>query len=142
MSQYDTPRAALRLEKAGSTATIGLASSVERSSIWGSSGWAVAINGAGQFTFKDNVIYETHRNAYKVEKVTTMSMLRNLFMYNDEREFDSSLKLKDHQVAVDLCRGEFLSDCTGITVQNNVLAGGKGLGWLMQSGDCDNESGT
>lgn len=96
MSQYDTPRAALRLEKAGSTATIGLASSVERSSIWGSSGWAVAINGAGQFTFKDNVIYETHRNAYKVEKVTTMSMLRNLFMYNDEREFDSSLKLKDH----------------------------------------------
>lgn len=43
---------------------------------------------------------------------------------------------------MDLCRGEFLSACTDIVVEGNVLAGGKGVGWLLQSGDSDNEATT
>ena len=95
MSQYDTSRAALRLEKAGTTAD-SLGSRVDRCSIWGSSAWAVALNNAGNFTFVDNVVYDTHRNAYKVERITKMTMQRNLFLENDEREFDKSIMLKDH----------------------------------------------
>ena len=88
------------------------------------------------------MIYETHRNAIKIEGVTDFTMTGNLIMKNSEREWDNSIKLKDHQFAIDLCSGEVVTNCVNMRVQNNILAGGKGGGWLIPAGDCNNESTT
>ena len=61
-------------------------------------------------------------------------------MKNSPREWDSSIKLKDHQFAVDICSGEVNTSCVNAKVQNNILAGGKGGGWLIPAGDCTTES--
>ncbi len=139
LSQYDTSRAAVRFEQTG-TSTDAPTSLIHRCSISDSSAWAVAIKQAKGITFTDNVVYKTHRNAFKVEGVTDLVMTGNLFLSNAEREWDASLKLKDHQVAVDLCRGELTRTCNNIKVQNNTIAGGKGVGWLIHAEDCDNEA--
>ena len=104
MSQYDTTRAAIRFQKSGSSLKAP-GSTVERCSISHSSAWAVAINAAKDITFNENVIYDTYRNAIKVEGVTDFTMTGNLIVKNNPRIWDPSLKLKDHQVAVDLCSG-------------------------------------
>ena len=141
MSQYDTSRAAIRFEKSG-TSTDANGSVIERCSIANSPAWAIAINRAKNIQIKDTVIYETHRNAIKIEGVTDFTMTGNLIMKNSEREWDNSIKLKDHQFAIDLCSGEVVTNCVNMRVQNNILAGGKGGGWLIPAGDCNNESTT
>ena len=138
MSQYDTSRAALRFEKSGTSAEAP-GSRVERCSISHSSAWAVYINKAKNIIFKDNVVYETHRNAIKVEGVTDFTMTGNLIMKNNEREWDKSIKLKDHQFSTDLCSGEVKTTCVNMKVQNNILAGGEGGGWLIPAGNCNDE---
>lgn len=115
MSQYDTTRASIRFERTG-TSTDAEGSIVERCSIAHSPAWAIAINRAKNIQLTNNVIYETHRNAIKVVGVTDLVMTGNLIMKNAEREWDSSIKLKDHQFAVDLCSGEDSSFCANIRV--------------------------
>ena len=141
MSQYDTSRAAIRFEQTGVTDT-SPGSTVERCSISHSSSWALSINKAKNIAFKDNIIYETHRNAIKVEGVIDFTMTGNLILKNNRRHWDPLLMLKDQQFAVDLCSAEAKSNCTNIKVQDNIIAGGEGGCWLIPAGDCNNESTT
>ena len=141
MSQYDTTRAAIRFERAGQSSG-DIRSVIERCSIAHSPAWAIAITRARNITIKDSVIYDTYRNAIKVEGVTNFTMTGNLIMKNNRREWDNTVLVEDHQFAIDLCAGEVESTCFYMKVQDNILAGGLGGGWLIPGGDCNNEAET
>ena len=115
---------------------------IERCSISHSPAWAIAITRARNITIKDSVIYDTYRNAIKVEGVTNFTMTGNLIMKNNRREWDNTVLVEDHQFAIDLCAGEVESTCFYMKVQDNILAGGLGGGWLIPGGDCNNEAET
>ena len=136
MSQYDTSRAAIRFE--GTTQ----ASSVERCSIHRSSAWALAITNGKNIEIKENVVWETHRNAMRVEGSHMLKLKNNLFMYADKREWDTNVKRKDNQFAVDICVGESNTKCTDLQIMDNAISGGKGIGWLVPTSDCYDETNT
>ena len=57
-------------------------------------------------------------------------------MNNQPREWDPSIKLKDFQVAVDICVGESFSRCINFTVTNNIATGGAGIGFTAPTNNC------
>lgn len=57
-------------------------------------------------------------------------------MHNKKRAWDSSIKLKDFQTAVDICVGEQNTKCHNFTVTNNILTGGPGIGFTAPVQKC------
>lgn len=64
----------------------------------------------------DSVIYKTHRNAIVVRGSEDLVIKDNLIMNNKPRAWDSSIKGKDFQVAVDICVGEEVIACKNFLV--------------------------
>lgn len=101
MGQYDTFNSGLRatnLEK-------GFLH-VLRSSIHSSQAIAVFVSKSHNVQMNHTVIYGTYRNGIIVRGSTKLILDHNLVMNNKERVWDSSIKLKDFQTAVDICVGE------------------------------------
>ena len=132
LSQHDTLNAAIRTVD---LKTYGL--SLDRCSIHSSQGLGVFLRKSKGVSIKDSVIYETHRNAILVRESENLVLQDNLIMYNRPRAWDSAVKGKDFQTAVDICVGEQVTACKNYLVKGNWATGGAGIGFTAPVDTCD-----
>lgn len=135
MAQYGTLNAAIRLLHAQRNPL-----SITYCSIHHLEGLGAYSFKANKLTFSHNVIYKTKRNGALIRGSSDLLFEDNLFIGNQEREWNSRTSLKDYQVAVDVCVGEVDLKCKNITVQRNIVAGGKGVGFTAAAADCNDEA--
>lgn len=95
-----------------------------------------------KFTFTHNTVYSTKRNGALIRGSSDLYFTDNIFIANNEREWNTAASLKDYQVAVDVCVGEVKIECKNVTVQRNVVAGGAGVGFTAPAADCNSETAT
>lgn len=131
MSQHDTMHAAIRLRSLRTKIA-----SISYSSIHHSRGLALFVLDAHSVTFNHNVIYKTLRNSVVVRIANDFEMMHNLIISNEARRWNPEVQLRDFQVAVDVCTGELVTTCRNIKIQENIVAGGKGVAFAAPSADC------
>lgn len=134
MGQYDSFNSGLR----AANLQYGFLT-VLRGSIHSSQAIAVFVRNAHNVTINSTNIYGTYRNGIVVRGATNLILHDNLVMHNQERAWDTSIKLKDFQVAVDICVGEQNSQCRNYTISNNTLTGGAGIGFTAPMQACGDE---
>lgn len=134
MSQFDTFNAAVRAVNLKANSF-----KMERCSIHSSEGLGMYITNSKGVELVESVIYKTHRNAIVVRGSENLVLRDNLIMNNKPRPWDSSVKGKDFQVAVDICVGEEVVACKNFLVSGNVATGGAGIGFTAPVDKCDIE---
>ena len=111
MSQFDTFNAAVRAVNLKANAF-----QMQQCSIHSAEGLGMYITNSKGVQVKDTIFYKTHRNAIVVRGSEDLLLKDNLIMNNKPRQWDSSVKGKDFQVAVDICVGEEVIACKNFKV--------------------------
>lgn len=130
-SQIDTMRSAIRFENA-----LSLHQRVTNSSIHNGLGWGAHVTASKNVIMNDNIFFVFRPVVVAIDSTNNMTFDGNFAGGSVERTtFESLDKIVDKACIVCVCSYE-MSQCSDITVTNNIAAGGIYAGFIAPGHDC------